>query len=57
MSNLGNIKIADDVVKVIAAKVTEDVEGVYKLAGGVVSVLAPIGCRASPKWVLHIGGG
>lgn len=35
MSNLGNIKIADDVVKTIAAKATEDVEGVYRLAGGV----------------------
>lgn len=35
MNNLGNIKIADDVVKTIAAKATEDVEGVYKLAGGV----------------------
>lgn len=35
MYNLGNIKIADDVVKTIAAKATEDVEGVYKLAGGV----------------------
>ncbi len=35
MNNLGNIKIADDVVKAIAAKATEDVEGVYKLAGGV----------------------
>ena len=34
MNNLGNIKIADDVVKAIAAKATEDVEGVYKLAGG-----------------------
>ena len=29
MNNLGNIKIADDVVKAIAAKATEDVEGVY----------------------------
>lgn len=35
MNNLGNIKIADDVVKTIAAKATEDVEGVYRLAGGV----------------------
>ena len=35
MSNLGNIKIADDVVKTIAAKATADVDGVYKLAGGV----------------------
>ena len=36
MSELGNIRIADDVVKTIAAKVAVDVEGVYKLAGGVV---------------------
>lgn len=35
MSNLGNIKIADDVVRTIAAKAAEDVDGVYKLAGGV----------------------
>ncbi|MGB0405485.1 MAG: Asp23/Gls24 family envelope stress response protein, partial [Fusobacterium sp.] len=35
MGNLGNIKIADDVVRTIAAKATEDVDGVYKLAGGV----------------------
>ena len=36
MSELGNIRIADDVVKTIAAKAVADVEGVYKLAGGVV---------------------
>ena len=36
MSELGNIRIADDVVKTIAAKAATDVEGVYKLAGGVV---------------------
>jgi uncharacterized alkaline shock family protein YloU len=35
MNQLGNIKIADDVVKTIAAKTAEDVEGVYKLSGGV----------------------
>ncbi|MDR1832408.1 MAG: Asp23/Gls24 family envelope stress response protein [Fusobacteriaceae bacterium] len=34
MSELGNIKIADDVVKTIAAKAAGDVKGVYKLAGG-----------------------
>jgi uncharacterized alkaline shock family protein YloU len=34
MSELGNIKIADDVVKTIAAKAASDVKGVYKLAGG-----------------------
>ena len=32
MSELGNIRIADDVVKTIAAKAAVDVEGVYKLA-------------------------
>ena len=36
MSELGNIRIADDVVKTIAAKAATDVEGIYKLAGGVV---------------------
>ena len=36
MSELGNIRIADEVVKTIAAKAAADVEGVYKLAGGVV---------------------
>ena len=36
MSELGNITIADEVVKTIAAKAAGDVEGVYKLAGGVV---------------------
>lgn len=36
MSELGNIRIADDVVKTIAAKAASEVEGVYKLAGGVV---------------------
>ena len=35
MNQLGNIKIADDVVKTIAAKTAEDVDGVYKLSGGV----------------------
>ena len=42
MSELGNIRIADDVVKTIAAKVTADVEGVYKLAGGVVDEVSRI---------------
>ena len=42
MSELGNIRIADDVVKTIAAKATEDVEGVYKLAGGVVDEVSKI---------------
>ena len=36
MNELGNIRIADDVVKTIAAKAAGDVEGIYKLAGGVV---------------------
>ncbi|WP_319203052.1 Asp23/Gls24 family envelope stress response protein [uncultured Ilyobacter sp.] len=35
MSELGNIKIADDVVKVISSKAAVDVDGVFKLAGGV----------------------
>lgn len=36
MSELGNIRIADDVVKTIAARACLEVDGVYKLAGGVV---------------------
>ena len=35
MNELGNIKIADDVVKTISAKAAQDVSGVYKLAGWV----------------------
>lgn len=35
MNELGNVRIADDVVKTIAAKAAADVDGVYKLAGGV----------------------
>ena len=35
MSELGNIKIADDVVKVIAAKATLEVDGIYKMTSGV----------------------
>ena len=42
MSELGNIRIADDVVKTIAAKATADVEGVYKLAGGAVDEVSRI---------------
>lgn len=36
MSELGNIRISDEVVKTLVAKVAVEVEGVYKLAGGVV---------------------
>ncbi|MDR3258268.1 MAG: Asp23/Gls24 family envelope stress response protein [Fusobacteriaceae bacterium] len=42
MGELGNIKIADDVVKTIAAKAASDVQGVYKLAGGVVDEVSKI---------------
>lgn len=35
MSELGNIKIADDVVKIIAAKATLEVDGIYKMTSGV----------------------
>ncbi len=42
MSELGNIRIADEVVKTIAAKAAADVEGVYKLAGGVVDEVSKI---------------
>lgn len=42
MSNLGNVKIADDVVKSIAAIASEKVEGVYRLTGGVVDEFGKI---------------
>jgi uncharacterized alkaline shock family protein YloU len=35
MSELGNVKIADEVVKVIAAKATLEVDGIYKMTSGV----------------------
>lgn len=42
MNELGNIRIADDVVKTIAAKAASDVEGIYKLAGGMVDEVSKI---------------
>lgn len=42
MSELGNIRISDDVVKTIAAKAASDVPGVYKLAGGVADEVSKI---------------
>ena len=48
MSELGNIRIADDVVKTIAAKAAADVEGVYKLAGGVVDEVSKIVGKKRP---------
>lgn len=42
MNELGNIKIADDVVKAIAAAAAQEVEGVYKLAGGVADEVSKI---------------
>lgn len=36
MSDLGNIRISDEVVKSLAARAAVEVEGVYKLAGGIV---------------------
>ena len=42
MTDLGNIKIADEVVKTITAKAALEVEGVYKLAGGVVDEFSKI---------------
>lgn len=35
MSGLGNIKVSDDVVRVIAAKAALSVEGIYKMTSGV----------------------
>ena len=42
MSELGNIRISDEVVKTLVAKVAVEVEGVYKLAGGVVDEVSKI---------------
>ncbi len=42
MGTLGNVRIADDVVKTIAAKAAADVEGVFKLAGGVADEFSKI---------------
>ncbi|MBS9776327.1 MAG: Asp23/Gls24 family envelope stress response protein [Fusobacterium sp.] len=42
MSELGNIRIAEDVVKSIAARACLEVEGVYKLSGGVVGEVSKI---------------
>lgn len=42
MKELGNVRIADDVVKTIASKAASDVQGVYKLAGGVVDEVSKI---------------
>jgi len=42
MYEIGNIKIADDVVKTIAAKAAKDVPGVYKLVGSVVGEVSKI---------------
>lgn len=41
MTELGNIRISDEVVKTIAASTTE-VDGVYKLAGGMVDEVSKI---------------
>ncbi len=48
MSELGNIRIAEDVVKNIAAKACLEVEGVYKLAGGVVGEVSKILGKKKP---------
>ncbi len=42
MSELGNIRIADEVVKSIAARACLEVEGVYKIAGGVADEVVKI---------------
>lgn len=42
MSELGNIRIADEVVKNIAARACLEVEGVYKIAGGVADEVGKI---------------
>jgi len=51
MSELGNIRIADEVVKTIAAKAAVDVEGVYKLAGGVVDEVSKMLGKKRPTEV------
>ena len=35
MTELGNIKISDEVVRIVAAKAAVEVDGVYKMSGGV----------------------
>lgn len=35
MAEVGNIKIADEVVRIVAAKAAVEVEGVHKMSGGV----------------------
>lgn len=42
MSELGNIRIADEVVKNISARACLEVEGVYKIAGGVADEVVKI---------------
>ncbi|MGL5123829.1 MAG: Asp23/Gls24 family envelope stress response protein [Fusobacteriaceae bacterium] len=42
MGSLGNVRIADDVVKTVAAKAAADVEGVFKLSGGVADEFSKI---------------
>jgi len=42
MYEIGNIRIADEVVKTIAAKAAKDVSGVYKLVGSVVGEVSKI---------------
>lgn len=42
MTELGNIRISDEVVKTIAARAATEVDGVYKLAGGMVDEVSKI---------------
>ena len=55
MSELGNIRIADDVVKTIAAKAAMDVEGVYKLANGVKVEVGEVECSIEIYLVIKYG--
>lgn len=42
MTELGNIRISDEVVKTIAARAATEVDGVYKLDGGMVDEVSKI---------------
>ena len=42
MAEVGNIRIADEVVAKVAAKATVEIDGVYKMSGGVVEEVSEL---------------
>ena len=42
MAEVGNIRIADEVVAKVAAKATIEIDGVYKMSGGVVEEVSEL---------------